>query len=91
MHKTILSKDFFFFNLFIYRNVLFGTVYQLVLVGALVAGLNAPILPQDFRVIVKFLKYKKRMKLFIIFFLDISQVKKKLVIQDFGLSLAPTP
>lgn len=54
----ILNKDFYNY-LFNSKNVLFGTVYQLVLVGTLVAGLNAPILPQDFRVIVKFLRKKK--------------------------------
>lgn len=39
---------------------LFGTVNELVLVGALVAGLHAAILPQHLRVLVKLLQDKSR-------------------------------
>ena len=42
--------------------LLFGTVDQLVLVGALVAGLDAPILPKDLCVIVEFLREREKGK-----------------------------
>ena len=43
------------------RNLLFGTVNQLIFIGSFVTILDAPILPQDFRVVVKLLqrKFKK--------------------------------
>jgi len=40
-------------------HVLFGTIDQLVLVRALVAGLDASILPQNLRIIVEFLGKEK--------------------------------
>lgn len=41
-------------------HVLFGTIDQLVLVRALVAGLDASILPQNLRIVVEFLGKEKK-------------------------------